>query len=76
MIFCQLTGVDEIICQQEICVGIDGMETAIRSMNTEDYKELKNKIMIGELPDYDHTGENSLVINMGSPELEYLHKEL
>ena len=69
-----IDGVDEIICQQEICVGIDGMETAIRSMNTEDYKELKNKIMIGELPDYDHTGENSLVINMGSPELEYLHK--
>ena len=50
-----IDGVDEIICQQEICVGIDGMETAIRSMNTEDYKELKNKIMIGELPDYDHT---------------------
>ena len=69
-----IDGVDEIICQQEICVGIDGMETAIRSMNTEDYKELKNKIMIGELPGYDHTGENSLIINMGSPELEYLHK--
>ena len=69
-----IDGVDEIICQQEICVGIDGMETAIRSMNTEDYKELKNKIMIGELPGYDHTGENSLIINMGSPELEYLQK--
>ena len=69
-----IDGVDEIICQQEICVGIDGMETAIRSMNTEDYKELKNKIMTGKLPDCDHTGENSLIINMGSPELEYLHK--
>ena len=69
-----IDGVDEIICQQEICVGIDGMETAIRSMNTEDYKELKNKIMIGKLPGYDHTGENSLIINMGSPELEYLQK--
>ena len=69
-----IDGVYEIICQQEICVGIDGMETAIRSMNTEDYKELKNKIMTGKLPGYDHTGENSLIINMGSPELEYLHK--
>ncbi len=69
-----IDGVDEIICQQEICVGIDGMDTAIRSMNTEDYKELKNKIMIGKLPGYDHTGENSLIINMGSPELEYLQK--
>ena len=69
-----IEGVDEIIRQQEICVRIDGMETAIRSMNREDYKELKDRVMAGELPDCDHTGENSLIINMGSPELEYLHK--
>ena len=43
-------------------------------MNTQYYKDLNNKIMIGKLPGYDHTGENSLIINMGSPELEYLHK--
>lgn len=70
-----IEGVDEIIRQQEICVRIDGMETAIRSMNREDYKELKDRVMAGELPDCDHTGENSLIINMGSPELEYLHKD-
>ncbi|GFI43511.1 hypothetical protein IMSAGC018_01185 [Lachnospiraceae bacterium] len=69
-----IEGVDEIIRQQEICVRIDGMETAIRSMNREDYKELMDRVMAGELPDCDHTGENSLIINMGSPELEYLHK--
>lgn len=69
-----IEGVDEIIRQQEICVRIDGMETAIRSMNREDYKELKDRVMAGELPDCEHTGENSLIINMGSPELEYLHK--
>ena len=67
-------GVEEVIRQQEICAGIDGTETAIRSMNTEDYKELKDRVMTGKLPDCDHTGENSLIINMGSPELEYLHK--
>ena len=69
-----IDGVDEIICQQEICVRIDGTETAIRSMNTEDYEELKNQVAAGELPHDDHTGENSLIVNMGSPELEYLHK--
>lgn len=69
-----IDGVEEVIRQQEICTGIDGTETAIRSMNTEDYKELKDRVMTGELPDCDHTGENSLIINMGSPELEYLHK--
>ena len=69
-----IEGVDEIIRQQEICVRIDGMETAIRSMNREDYKELMDRVMAGQLPDCDHTGENSLIINMGSPELEYLHK--
>ena len=59
-----IEGVDEIIRQQEICVRIDGMETAIRSMNREDYKELKDRVMAGELPDCDHTGENSLIINI------------
>ncbi len=69
-----IDGVREIICQQEICARIDGIETAIRSMNAEDYKELKNRLITGVLPDCDYTGENSLIINMGSPELEYLHK--
>ena len=64
-----IDGVEEVIRQQEICAGIDGTETAIRSMNIEDYKELKDRIMVGKLPDCNHTGENSLVINMGSPEL-------
>ena len=69
-----IDGVKEVICRQEICAGVDGAETAIRSMNAEDYKELKDRVMAGELPDWDHTGENSLIINMGSPELEYLQK--
>lgn len=69
-----IDGVEEVIRQQEICAGMDGTETAIRSMDTEDYKELKDRVMTGKLPDCDHTGENSLIINMGSPELEYLHK--
>ena len=69
-----IDGVEEVIHQQEICAGIDGTETAIRSLNTEDYKELKDRVMTGKLPGCDHTGENSLIINMGSPELEYLHK--
>ena len=69
-----IDGVKEVICRQEICAGVDGAETAIRSMNAEDYKELKARVMTGELPDWDHTGENSLIINMGSPELEYLQK--
>ena len=69
-----IDGVSGIVCQQEICVTIDGMETAIRSMNAEDYTALEHRVMTGELPHCDHTGENSLVINMGSPELEYLQK--
>lgn len=69
-----IDGVSGIVCQQEICVAIDGMETAIRSMNAEDYAALEHRVMTGELPHCDHTGENSLVINMGSPELEYLQK--
>ncbi|MEY8575406.1 FtsX-like permease family protein [Oscillospiraceae bacterium 21-37] len=69
-----IDGVSGIVCQQEICVTIDGMETAIRSMNAEDYEALEHRVMTGELPYCDHTGENSLVINMGSPELEYLQK--
>ena len=69
-----IDGVSGIVCQQEICVTIDGMETAIRSMNAEDYAALEHRVMTGELPHCDHTGENSLVINMGSPELEYLQK--
>ena len=69
-----IDGVSGVVCQQELCVTIDGMETAIRSMNAEDYKALKDRVMAGELPYHDHTGENSLVVNMGSPELEYLQK--
>ena len=69
-----IDGVSGIVCQQEICVTIDGMETAIRSMNAEDYAALEHRVMTGELPHCDHTGENSLVINMGSPELDYLQK--
>ena len=30
-----IDGVSGIVCQQEICVTIDGMETAIRSMNAQ-----------------------------------------
>ena len=69
-----IDGVSGVVCQQELCVTIDGMETAIRSMNAEDYEALKDRVMAGELPYHDHTGENSLVVNMGSPELEYLQK--
>ena len=69
-----IDGVSGVVCQQELCVTIDGMETAIRSMNAEDYETLKDRVMAGELPYHDHTGENSLVVNMGSPELEYLQK--
>ena len=69
-----IDGVSGVVCQQELCVTIDGMETAIRSMNAEDYKALKDRVMAGELPYHDHTGKNSLVVNMGSPELEYLQK--
>ena len=69
-----IDGVSGVVCQQELCVTIDGMETAIRSMNAEDYEALKDRVMAGELPHHDHTGENSLVVNMGSPELEYLQK--
>ena len=69
-----IDGVSGVVCQQELCVTIDGMETAIRSMNAEDYEALKNRVMAGELPYHDHTEENSLVVNMGSPELEYLQK--
>ena len=69
-----IDGVSGIVCQQEICVTIDGMETAIRSMNAEDYRALEHRVMTGELPYCDHAGENSLVVNMGSPELEYLQK--
>ena len=43
-------------------------------MNAEDYAALEHRVMTGELPHCDHTGENSLVINMGSPELDYLQK--
>lgn len=69
-----IDGVSGVVCQQELCVMIDGMETAIRSMNAEDYEALKDRVMAGELPYHNHTGENSLVVNMGSPELEYLQK--
>ena len=69
-----IDGVSGVVCQQELCVTIDGMETAIRSMNAEDYEALKDRVTAGELPYHDHTGENSLVVNMGSPELEYLQK--
>ena len=69
-----IDGVSGIVCQQEICVTIDGMETAIRSMNAEDYEALEHRVMTGGLPYCDHTGKNSLVVNMGSPELEYLQK--
>ena len=69
-----IDGVSGVVCQQELCVTIDGMETAIRSMNAEDYEALKDRVMAGELPYHDHIGENSLVVNMGSPELEYLQK--
>ena len=69
-----IDGVSGVVCQQELCITIDGMETAIRSMNAEDYEALKDRVMAGELPYHDHTGENSLVVNMGSPELEYLQK--
>ena len=69
-----IDSVSGIVCRQEICVTIDGMETAIRSMNAEDYRALEHRVMTGELPYCDHTGENSLVVNMGSPELEYLQK--
>ena len=69
-----IDGVSGVVCQQELCVTIDGMETAIRSMNAEDYEALKDRVMAGELPYHDHTGKNSLVVNMGSPELEYLQK--
>lgn len=69
-----IDGVSGVVCQQELCATIDGMETAIRSMNAEDYEALKDRVMAGELPYHDHTGENSLVVNMGSPELEYLQK--
>ena len=69
-----IDGVSGVVCQQELCVTIDGMETEIRSMNAEDYEALKDRVMAGELPYHDHTGENSLVVNMGSPELEYLQK--
>lgn len=69
-----IDGVSGVVCQQELCVTIDGMETAIRSINAEDYEALKDRVMAGELPYHDHTGENSLVVNMGSPELEYLQK--
>ena len=69
-----IDGVSGVVCQQELCATIDGMETAIRSMNAEDYEALKDRVMAGELPYHDHIGENSLVVNMGSPELEYLQK--
>ncbi|XCP86995.1 FtsX-like permease family protein [Roseburia hominis] len=69
-----LDGVEGIACQQEICVTLDGMETAIRSMNAEDHEALREQVLAGVLPEFDHTGENALVVNMGSPELEYLQK--
>lgn len=69
-----IDGVKEVVCQQEVCVRVDGMETAVRSMNEKDYVELRDKVIDGILPDCDHTGENTLIINRGSPELEYLQK--
>ena len=44
-----IAGVDEIICQQEICVSIDGMETVIMSMNPADYKNCKGSVTDGAL---------------------------
>ncbi len=69
-----IDGVEGIVCQQEICVMLDGMETAIQSMNAEDHNVLGEQVLAGVLPEFDYTGENTLVVNLGSPELEYLQK--
>jgi len=69
-----IDGVEGVVCQQEICVMLDTMETAIRSMNAEDHKVFQKQVLDGVLPEFDHTGENTLVVNLGSPELGYLQK--
>lgn len=69
-----IDGVEGIVCRQEIRVSTEGIETVIISLNAQDEKELRDKVINGTLPDHSDFGENSLVINIGSTELAYLQK--
>lgn len=70
----EIDGISEIICQKEIRVMLDGMETTIYGMNSQDREELSSRLMTGALPETDMRGNDTLIVNISSPELSYLNK--
>lgn len=69
-----MDGISEVICQKEIRVVLDGMETTIYGMNDYDKSALSNRLMAGTLPEPDAQSNNALIVNISSPELGYLNK--
>lgn len=67
-------GISEVICQKEIRVVLDGMETTIYGMNDYDKSALSSRLMAGTLPEPDAQSNNTLIVNISSPELGYLNK--
>lgn len=68
-----LEGIEKVISQKEISAVLDGTETVIYGMNEYDYKDLSSCLVAGNLPDTKE-GDKGLIVNIGSPELEYLNK--
>lgn len=69
-----LDGISDVICQKEIGVMLDGMETTIYGMNSYNKQELGSRLMAGTIPEPDTQGNNTLIVNISSPELGYLNK--
>lgn len=69
-----LDGISNVICQKEIGVTLDGVETTIYGMNNYDKEKLNSRIIAGTLPEPDSHGNNTLIVNISSPELKYLNK--
>ncbi len=70
----KIDGISEIISKKEMGVIIDGTETTIYGMNANDREKLSNYLMTGILPDIDKQGNDTLIVNINSPELNYLNK--
>lgn len=69
-----IDGITDVICQKEIRAVLDGMETTIYGMNDYDKSALSSRLMAGTLPEPDAQSSNTLIVNISSPELEYLNK--
>lgn len=69
-----LDGITDVVEQKRLQAFIDGVETSLWGMNTEDKMIMENWLIDGTLPAPSDDGIETLIINNGSPELEYLQQ--